>query len=382
MKQVKDLSTRIAFAAVAFLIASGWALAAPQETEEVSPPASGAEPSSSPEAVVTGAFHTNGEDGAFVPGSSFTFNDVLVLEVENLVAWLGSQNEKAEREVDGCDLKLYLNGRVLTELEPVSCEVTDSYVHFDLWQIDRNGEEAWRTLLKNRKGFTASASVSIGFDDQPPLTTELTGSNAVVIHVVRRSAAFGALVLFLISLVFFLVLARQSNILRDSPSAFRGTPPYSLARCQMAWWFFVVLGCFLLLALITGVMPTIPGSVLSLIGIASATYLGAEAIGVNKPDTEEESAKASEAEEGGDSAPASKPKMTTMQRFLVDLLSGSEGIAFHRFQVFVWTIILGIVFIYEVWDNLVMPDFNVTLLGLMGISSGTYLGFKFPELSK
>jgi hypothetical protein len=26
-----------------------------------------------------------------------------------------------------------------------------------------------------------------------------------------------------------------------------------------------------------------------------------------------------------------------------------------------------------------MPDFGVTLLGLMGISSGTYVGFKFPQ---
>jgi len=29
-----------------------------------------------------------------------------------------------------------------------------------------------------------------------------------------------------------------------------------------------------------------------------------------------------------------------------------------------------------------MPEFNTTLLGLMGISSGTYLGAKFPEQKK
>jgi hypothetical protein len=32
--------------------------------------------------------------------------------------------------------------------------------------------------------------------------------------------------------------------------------------------------------------------------------------------------------------------------------------------------------------DLVMPDFDTTLLGLMGISSGTYIGFKFPEKPK
>jgi hypothetical protein len=29
--------------------------------------------------------------------------------------------------------------------------------------------------------------------------------------------------------------------------------------------------------------------------------------------------------------------------------------------------------------GLTMPELSVTLLGLMGISSGTYIGFKFPE---
>jgi len=37
-------------------------------------------------------------------------------------------------------------------------------------------------------------------------------------------------------------------------------------------------------------------------------------------------------------------------------------------------------FIISVWKDLLMPDFNTTLLSLMGISSGTYIGFKFPEV--
>ena len=40
---------------------------------------------------------------------------------------------------------------------------------------------------------------------------------------------------------------------------------------------------------------------------------------------------------------------------------------------------LGILFLIGVWSRLSMPEFGGTLLGLMGISSGTYLGFKFPE---
>jgi hypothetical protein len=35
--------------------------------------------------------------------------------------------------------------------------------------------------------------------------------------------------------------------------------------------------------------------------------------------------------------------------------------------------------VYSAYRFLAMPDFDPTLLGLMGISSGTYIGFKFPE---
>ena len=45
----------------------------------------------------------------------------------------------------------------------------------------------------------------------------------------------------------------------------------------------------------------------------------------------------------------------------------------------VWTFVLVMVFIKAVYDEALMPEFDATLLGLLGISSGTYLGFKFPE---
>jgi hypothetical protein len=47
--------------------------------------------------------------------------------------------------------------------------------------------------------------------------------------------------------------------------------------------------------------------------------------------------------------------------------------------MFVWTLVLGVIFCVSVYNSLEMPEFSATLLGLMGISSGTYLGFKVPE---
>jgi hypothetical protein len=63
-----------------------------------------------------------------------------------------------------------------------------------------------------------------------------------------------------------------------------------------------------------------------------------------------------------------------------DILGDSNGIfGLHRFQIVVWTVVLGIIFCVSVVMELKMPDFSTTLLATMGISAGTYLGFKFPE---
>jgi len=67
------------------------------------------------------------------------------------------------------------------------------------------------------------------------------------------------------------------------------------------------------------------------------------------------------------------------QGLLRDILRDGSGYSFHRFQIFAWTIVLGIIFLSAVYNSLAMPEFSTTLLGLMGISSGTYIGFKFPE---
>ena len=48
-------------------------------------------------------------------------------------------------------------------------------------------------------------------------------------------------------------------------------------------------------------------------------------------------------------------------------------------EIVVWTVVLGFVFVTEIYQSLAMPEFSATLLSLMGITSGTYLGFKFPE---
>ncbi len=64
---------------------------------------------------------------------------------------------------------------------------------------------------------------------------------------------------------------------------------------------------------------------------------------------------------------------------MYDLLAENNLISFHRFQIFVWTLILGLIFVANVYNELAMPQFSATLLGLLGIGAGAYVGFKLPE---
>jgi ABC-type Mn2+/Zn2+ transport system permease subunit len=76
------------------------------------------------------------------------------------------------------------------------------------------------------------------------------------------------------------------------------------------------------------------------------------------------------------------PPPRVSRGFLRDILSDDEGIDISRMQMAVWTLVLTFVFVYSVWSDLAMPTFDPVLLGLLGISNGTYVGFKMPAALK
>ena len=125
---------------------------------------------------------------------------------------------------------------------------------------------------------------------------------------------------------------------------------YILARTQMAMWTYG-RRCAGVIFLVTWNENTLTNGILVLIGISfSTTLLAATADG------------------------AAAPQAT--QGFLSDLLTEGTGPSFHRYQMVLFTVILVVIFAAKTASALVMPEFDGTLLGLMGISSGTSLGFK------
>ena len=341
--------------------------------------------------------------------------------------------------VDPTKLVLFIDGRVFTGVVPESVGY-DSVVY----KLERTKDaiDAWNGLLGSPSlEPLRPVVVSVGYADQKPLelAKDFPQKTNLDLIVYRKSWAVGSLIgLILMVLVFWKYGGRE--LLRDSgpPNVEPGKRPYSLAKVQVAWWFFLVIGCFLLIYLITGEY-TMTEQALILIGIGTGTALGSamienskrgsadgeletlkpqyaklkaevdklnvdketleKAVNANQGATDAEkaalktdresldvrkielagkteelkgvSAKIADAEAG-----LTKPLSGGLWN---DLVTDAEGLSFHRFQMIAWTVILGILFLAGVYKNLAMPEFSGTMLALMGISAGTYLGFKIPE---
>ncbi len=172
--------------------------------------------------------------------------------------------------------------------------------------------------------------------------------------------------LVLAAFICCLWLAAKTDLLRDPdiPRRPDGTKQFSLARCQTAFWFFLFIGGYVFLAVVKRETNNLTDQCLVLLGISTGTMLGAnfitKSLGANPPTT-------------------TRVYRSRPQRFLYELLSDGERLTFYRFQMVVWTLVLGMVFVKSVWVFLQMPVYGVNELALMGISAGSYLAFKFPE---
>lgn len=338
--------------------------------------------------------------------------NTLCVQVNNLAGWMTKN--------DPGNLVLYVDTYVLRGIHARPVGVGSNFLHFDLERTDDEAtQKAWRSILSRPKLIFPEGRVlpiTIGHDDPARIDDIPMPLNTVEFKLVdvNRTGFFVFFVCFSVALGLFFWLAAVSDLLRDDgPEPVgvgkRGRPnrrPFSLGRTQMAFWFFIVIACYVFIWMVTSDGNTITNTVLGLIGMSAATALGAVAI-TNSKSAQTEQRHQDLADERNRLTDqiarldAIKPRTAIEQReltgrrdrlkdveqllagasrgFFRDILSDAGGISFHRFQIVAWTVALGFIFLSEVFSFLMMPEFSASLLGLMGISSGTYLGFKFPE---
>lgn len=230
------------------------------------------------------------------------------------------------------------------------------------------GKESWKKLLGGLGKERKEVPVSIGLLNGPPLPSTYRAQFV-------RLGAVGLAAFILIAIVLgigFLVVAQKTGALRDKEPA----PPdlkkptdraYSLSRMQVAIWTLLVVYAYLFIWLITGEYNTeIPRTILAILGISAGTYATAASIDNQKT--------------GSPQSLGRNPVTVAKTEGLpTDLFTGANGAGLHRVQFGLWSVVLMIVFVVTVYDTLAMPQFDNSLLGLMGISSAAYAGMKIPE---
>ncbi|MDQ1590563.1 MAG: hypothetical protein QOG71_1190 [Pyrinomonadaceae bacterium] len=360
-------------------------------------------------------------------------NDIVIVEVKGLKSLLERAKCKTGTgAVPTCrpkNILLFIEGRPLKGMEPESGapELPDGVNGTLRYHLKRppetspdyaDAKEHWADLLGLNNIFelfeaTRDVSLSVGLEDEYPIASDIKENNKF--HLLRarqwRLLTWG--ILLLACLLAFWQLAKRSDIVRDrKPILWGHEKPYSLSRSQAAWWFFFVIIGFIFIWLVTGQRDLSP-SVLVLLGIGFATAISSTVIDQSRTsaplntevtDSSELTTllQQKDALERELSDLKGKPGFDAKWKvyedliqtirtkfpdalgwnhtsFHIDILSDANGVNFHRFQMVVWTVVLGIVFIHEVLSRLAMPEFSTTLLTLMGISSGTYLFGKSTE---
>lgn len=335
----------------------------------VKPPGDPASPSDCPptrnfsEVAVTQVYLTRKPES--IDGSGTKPVVRLRHEITIKVAHLQALLEREQCSAQHKKVVLFLDGRPLKELRPYPPTSPSSDTLNFVLERNETSRDVWTHLLGKPTFKNREISVSVGLEDESPVPSTST----LLLEVIPFGwFALWATIFFALVAIFW-ALAVHSDVLRDTgpQPALGSRKPYSLARTQAAVWFFLILASYLFIGLVTGDYgSTITGTVLGLMGISAGTAVGSSVI-----------------DQGRVSPPPSSaativipPASVTKGRWWLDILSDEQGVNFHRFQMASWTLVLSIIFIQQVYRSLAMPDFDNTLLGLLGISAGTYLGLK------
>ncbi len=375
-------------------------LGAPACAAQAEPPpaavAGAAQPDAQPAPAAAPTVTSAQVSGRAAPGGqvpTVELGDAIDVSIDGLRQWTvpsqGSPNPvpgtgkppTQAQTGDPFQLILYLNGY---PLRGVTVEAVRGDTITVRLRRTSDNRESWAALFARPKG--DPVSITVGLPGKSPFPTSVPGPT-INLRLYRPWVIVSSFVGFAALFGLFLVLARKHALLCDGdntrPASQRS---YSLARCQMALWTFTILGSFVFLRVATKDWDVLPTQTLILMGISLATGMGAAAIDASKQSSarnrliELQGKDALTSEETGEVANLhSHLAGPTRDNWLIDILSDADGISFHRFQLFCWTLVLWVMFMASVYRNLAMPEFSDQLLTLLGISGGAYLGFKFPE---
>lgn len=229
-------------------------------------------------------------------------------------------------------------------------------------QLTPQNSVAWRTLIGlpwDSSGFSRVRVIDLGVVDDAGHNIAIDGASVEFVWAPLWKLVLG-IVAVLAVIALFLWLGASTSLLRDVgtktdvPAAQR---TFSLARTQMAWWTLIVVASYVFEWIATGTQPVVTSQALILMGMYSALGVTSRGVDLTRQTV----------------FPPTTP------HFFWDLVSDESGVALHRLQMLVFTVLVGVNFFYGVLTTVAMPTLDVPTLFLVGISGATYIGFKSTE---
>ena len=330
------------------------------------------------------------------------------IHLDSMIALHGAGLRAWEEQTPKKDLEVYVDGILipLPQSQILLSKLRDDWISVILTRdaTDQASHDAWGPILERSMHYIGKTphlvDVTLGRQGELPLPTK---ARLPMMIVDRTWFWFWLLGMAALAALLFW-LGKESDLLRDQgPDPAGGRKPFSLARTQMAFWLFVVVASYLFILIVTGDTNTINDSVLGLMGISAATGFGAVMVDASKTSATRAQRDAAQKTRSelqmkktvAPLTPAEETQLATAiadearlnaalepdvsKGFWWDLVSDAQSVSFHRLQIVVWTLVVGWVFVESIYHALAMPELSSTMLGLMGISGGTYLGFKLPE---
>ena len=337
----------------------------------------------------------------------------------------------AKTDKVGPKIGLYINDLYFKDLPAMSVTGREDAAMFHLVRTDIN-RDAWSVLFA-KKTFNPKHLARCSEDPNNVIRLavgteegkQVSPSVEACLEYFPNGWSAGLLLTGAFALIAAtLILAFTTSMLRDPGFTASGKKTtWSLARFQMALWFVTVVCGVLFTYAVTGDIAPLPDGVLILMGIGAGTAVSAFAMdSTHIPGSKADYDAAKAAQTGFDQAvvaaqakvaaavmaappdptlPALQQALATTKKaaddntaktasfltpatrnFIFDVLSDGNGIAFHRLQVFAWTVTYWVMFVAALWHKITLIDFGTTQLALMGISGATYLGFKLSEVPK
>jgi hypothetical protein len=271
----------------------------------------------------------------------------------------------------GAVYKLYINGQPSTLTAHVEATPEPQALAFTV-QPEEDASSAnasyWRNVLAG-PSHGGRVPIEIGLAPESALAPTTTSSKITYVDPSAKTMIEKDIVFLLYTpIVMWMALAGMACVLIGLGGLAHRTPllregksnltAYSLSRVQMAFWLVLTTTGFLYVWLVTGeYMNVFPAALFVLIGISGVTAGAAQLM-----------------DGPSDTAPVSRGFLHDIAG---DWVNGQPQL--HRIQIIAWTVILGLIFCWNIIAKLQLTSFDTNLLILAGVANGVYITMKPRE---